>query len=811
MILEDDHERIVQDAAYREDLRHRFITDHFFAGEMLGWRFHPILHQPVKEFYFPKNPGLPIEEQDPKPYRLHLDPRFTYKTTFGRVDKVQWVAAFPKIITMLNETATQPLAKAISKGIANYFYCPKYSQPTRFQLCFPELVVDKAPFSFSDTWSTKNHDMNALDETISFTSPQTEQSGWHPWILNCDDMVATKNSGIRATQDARQGVIETFDTNKNTLVPGGYMYLTGTRYHPFDLYGVRLGDMDPDMWKVLIRHSLTRKDGSRLLPGEFPPEDEVTLHFAELPGMTYKRLRSMFHENYETFMCFTAGHRVLMADWTEKAIEDMKVGDEVIGLEKNGRYDSRLVKTKVVRTFARRAAVVESTTECGRKVRHTPDHRFLRPSNGGAMRYVKLKVGCKTVSVYKPTMPPTAAQQRDLDWLGGMLDGEGSISQSLCALHQKESSNPEVYEAIGAVLDRLGIAYTMGKTHKTDRFSLLGGRSLLIWLLNHARMMKLNRFHQALWSSRQHSETTGRGGGPSQPKIISIAPIGEQMVYDIETETHNFVCEGFAVHNCQQQNDPQGGHTPTFDEKLYGSCETEVDRIPMYGGEVFVCWRIPYGSKAATSKFVEGAAARIIAGKVYVIDCWRIGGTPSHQAERMIQIQKEIQGDGLMLLSTPGSESFAPHLRNEAGRRNLSLRIQWTDWEDNENLRANSIKQLEPMLKVGRVLFSRDMNKGSECKKQFVHFGLVEENGIIECVSKLADMVPISQLRANMEEEELDWQRRRREDAMLNSFLQQQGMPQVDEQAKQKAAAHIKAMQKATTWGLPPMPGGLDG
>lgn len=564
MILEDDHERIVQDAAYREDLRHRFITDHFFAGEMLGWVFHPILHAPVKEHYFPKNPALPIELQDPVPNRMHIDPRFTYKTTFNRVDKVQWVAAFPKIITMLNETATQPLAKAISKGIANYFYCPKYAQPTRFQLCFPELVVDKAPFSFGDTWSTKNHDINALDETISFTSPLTEQSGWHPWILNADDMVATKNSGIRATQEARQGVIDTFDTNKNTLVPGGYLYLTGTRYHPFDLYGVRLNDMDPSMWKVLIRHSLTRKDGSKLLPGEFPPEDEVTLHFAELPGMTYKRLRSMFHENYETFMC-------------------------------------------------------------------------------------------------------------------------------------------------------------------------------------------------------------------------------------------------------QQQNDPQGGHTATFDEKLYGSCETEVDRIPMYGGETFVCWRIPYGSKAATSKFVEGAAARIIAGKVYVIDCWRIGGTPSHQAERMIQIQKEIQGDGLMLLSTPGSESFAPHLRNEAARRNLSLRIQWTDWEDNENLRANSIKQLEPMLKVGRVLFSRDMNKGSECKKQFVHFGLVEENGIIECVSKLADMVPISQLRANMEEEELEWQTRRREDAMLNSFLQQQGMPQVDEQAKQKAAAHLKAMQKATTWGLPAMPGGLDG
>ena len=223
MIEPDDHERIIQDAAYREDLRHRFITDPFFAGRMLGWEFHPILHQPVADLHVRKNPLLSIEEQDPIKNRMQLDPRFTYKTTWSRVDKVQWVAAFPEIITMLNETATQPLAKAISKGIGNFFYCPKYAKPTRFQLCFPELVVDKAPFGFGDTWSTPNHDKNALDETISYTSPMTEQSGWHPWILNCDDMVATKNSGIRASADARQGVIDTFDTNKNTLVPGGYL------------------------------------------------------------------------------------------------------------------------------------------------------------------------------------------------------------------------------------------------------------------------------------------------------------------------------------------------------------------------------------------------------------------------------------------------------------------------------------------------------------------------------------------------------------------------------------------------------------
>ena len=203
MILVDDIERIVSDAAYRDDMRHRFITDHAVAAEIMGLPpFHPILHEPVRRLHIRKNPSMPIELQSEKKKRLHLDPRFTYKTTFNRVDKVQWIAAFPALITILNQSSTQPLAMKIAKTQANYFYCPKYQQPTRLQACFPELVTDKPPFSNNtDKWSTPSHDaINAMDDTIAFTSPQSSQSGWHPWILNCDDMVDTKNSGLKALE-----------------------------------------------------------------------------------------------------------------------------------------------------------------------------------------------------------------------------------------------------------------------------------------------------------------------------------------------------------------------------------------------------------------------------------------------------------------------------------------------------------------------------------------------------------------------------------------------------------------------------------
>lgn len=573
-----DQSRLEGDAAYREDMRHRFITDWFFACELLGRPMHRVLHAPVADLYPRKNPNLSIQDQDPIKNRMLLDPRFSWKTTGGRIEKIQWLAAFPADITILNETATQPLGKIISSTIAGAFYNKRFSKPNQLQQLFPEITTETEPFSGGfgkDAWNTKaraertSDELGDLDSSVAYTSPQSVQSGWHPWILNADDMVESRNSGLRANPEVRQGIIDLFDTNKNTLVPGGYMYLTGTRYHPFDLYGVRLQDMDPTKWKVVIRSSLERKDGSKLLPGEFPDEDAVILHFPDIPGLDYQSLREKFYDNYEAFMS-------------------------------------------------------------------------------------------------------------------------------------------------------------------------------------------------------------------------------------------------------QQQNSPQGGHVQMFDDKLYDACEIDEERIPMFGGEVFTCWRLPFGAKASTSKFAEGVCARIDGGKVYIIDCWRYGGTPSHQAEMIVQCHKRAQADGMMIMGTPGSETSWTLLRNEAAKKNLSLKLNYAEWDDNENYRTARIKQMEPLLKVGRVLFQRVMTKGSELRKQFVHFGLIEETGLIECVARLADRVPLSQLRANMEEEELEWQRRARERSMLADFLGQQGLIMqgqnlVDEQLAQKTMAHVQAIREAGTWKLPPLPGGLDG
>ena len=570
MIL--DTGKLVSDAAYLADMRHRFITDHLFAAEVLDFHdFNERAHRPAVDLYFPKNPALPIQEQHRKKKRLHLDPRHTFKTTLKRIDRLQWITAFPEEITILIESAAQPLAQQIGVLTAKYFWRQKGAPATTFQLLFPELTVDKNPEGAGTlrwSWNTPNRKTTGagdLDTTLAITSPQSSQSGWHPMLIEPDDVEDTKNSGISAGPDVRQGVIDTCDQNENLLRDGGFMNICGTRYHPLDWYGrcLKRAEENPENWAVLVRCSVKVKSGARLLPGEFPKEEELELQFPEFRNLSYLELREKFNANYESFMC-------------------------------------------------------------------------------------------------------------------------------------------------------------------------------------------------------------------------------------------------------QQQNDPQGGHVPRFDEKLYQSCLIAPERIPR-GGETWMVWRPRYGGKPSMAKYAEGAVARIVDGRVYVLDAWQGIYTPSGEAEKIVYQAKVHEPDGLMLVYVPGGEYVMAHVRNEAARRNRSLRMKWLDFDEDDNHRQAAQEQLEPLMKVGRVLFSMAMGKAQECREQFVHFGLKEENGIVDCVSKFCDLVPLSAMRANMSEEEIEYQRRRRDDALLSAFLSQQGMPAVDEKARMMAGATLSAMSKVSYQGMPALPGGLDG
>ena len=404
----------------------------------------------------------------------------------------------------------------------------------------------------------------SMDSTLNYTSPKATQAGWHPWITNVDDICETENSGIHAADEVRQSVIDTYYTNKNTLLPGGYNFVKGTRYHPFELYGDILEKLDPEQWKVLIRSAMIVKGGKKLLPGEFPEEDDVILNFAEMPGMDYRSLKQKFFDDYESFMC-------------------------------------------------------------------------------------------------------------------------------------------------------------------------------------------------------------------------------------------------------QQQNDPQGGHIATFDEDLWTSMLVASERIPPMG-DTYICWRLPYGGKDYMAGIAEGAAARVWEGKVYILDAWSGKYTPSRLAEKIVRECREHQSEYLLMEDLPGCQYVEATVRNEMARRNVMQRIQWLDFQEDDNLRAERIKTLEPQARAGRLLISTACGKMAEFKRQVINFGLVRENGIIDAVSRLAAKVPLSLMRQEIADEEAEMQLRRRQDLMYHFvYGQGEGLAELASKQRQQQEAHAAAMARMDNMGMRDILGGLDG
>lgn len=284
----------------------------------------------------------------------------------------------------------------------------------------------------------------------------------------------------------------------------------------------------------------------------------------------------------------TPGHSpILMSNWMEKEIKDVQVGEYVMGWEfpveektPRGRsHRQRLAPSRVIGKGTQIAEVFKVTTESGRVAYCTKDHKWFFGSYAkGAKKpytiqrlYAPIKIGAAAkgslLPVYNVPARPSPRDQRLLDWLGGMLDGEGACKYGNITIHQSETANPKICAEIDRVLRLLKIDHRKESglpgysrtdpgrmTGKGAQWVLRGGRSLKVRLLNHAKMVK--KFQVRNTMSKNYLVEGKRD------KVVSMESVGEMPVYWLETETGNYVVWGFASSNSSQfrQNPvPPGG------------------------------------------------------------------------------------------------------------------------------------------------------------------------------------------------------------------------------------------------------------
>lgn len=242
-------------------------------------------------------------------------------------------------------------------------------------------------------------------------------------------------------------------------------------------------------------HVIRFSDGTVI---RFSEDDEFNFAFPE--NMDVKITNRCTGTNCP--YCFVAGTKILMGDFTYKNIEDVKVGDEIIGVEEfvsQKGQKRKTVKSKVLKTFVHvEDELLRIKTSNNKEVTCTPNHPFLVEGYGknhsrNFRKIQDVKIGYDLFSTYYyPIDIDYNSKQYNLGYLVGAWTGDGHIGHCIdgnghhmytCRyVTLDEEINDKTYEVTKPYCDVYRLDFAVGD--KDVRSSVRSGKEETYSILN---------------------------------------------------------------------------------------------------------------------------------------------------------------------------------------------------------------------------------------------------------------------------------------------------------------------------------------
>lgn len=489
---------------------------------------------------------------------LYVDARGTAKTTL--LDEVGTVWQLLKYVDdsiLLTHSSTVNV-KALSASVRLHFV-----RNPDLKALFPEYAIDDRQGEGNILgWSVPCRTLGGREESVECGTPGSQMAGRHYTVVRCTDWMNENTTPLYglASLETMKGLVELFSQVQGLLkgkevCPRVHFTADSNRWHDGDLAGTLIRrDEGVDSIRKVVR-GVTGQSGSFVSSWPEVKTPEMIQAIYDSPTMT----SAMFAAN---FRCTPSETPVLMADWTEKRIEDVKVGDVVTGFNfgVENKFAGKLRESVVTQVFSKLDEVFEYGLESGRFVRCTADHKWFtgrldsRERKNGHKVYRTPRIGMKLVPVREAVVEPMQdALKESWAYLAGVVDGEGHCGPTL-AISQSPSANPAVYQRIGEVLSRLGLSWkcftgpmwNRDGPHQSKQIGVRGyfnihkSRSLYARLLRYGHTAKSAQMLKRVLHSRWR--------GPKD-RIVSCKSLGFQRVHALQTETGNYVAWGYASSN----------------------------------------------------------------------------------------------------------------------------------------------------------------------------------------------------------------------------------------------------------------------
>lgn len=288
--------------------------------------------------------------------------------------------------------------------------------------------------------------------------------------------------------------------------------------------------------------------------------------------------------------CLTPDSLILMKDFTWKQLGDIKVGEEVFAFDEEVIYKTsrRYRVGKVISVERDIQDVYEVELENGDKIKTTANHKWLTRDKissaynwcetqkmwiNGVNLHGKHKSGPHTshitTTVCKPFQVVLQDTSYESGWIAGMLDADGHVCQQkiknpdgtlrygfrvgiaqcekymdICdkikILLEKFTGNKKTCRQTMESCDRRGI---FKNQHQTWQFLITGTNVEKLQFLMRVRPFKIQKVD---------IEKLGKLKSQYDTKVKSITYLGKMEIVAMETDTHTYIANGYAMHNCNR-------------------------------------------------------------------------------------------------------------------------------------------------------------------------------------------------------------------------------------------------------------------
>ena len=587
--------------------------------------------------------------QDDLTSLLALMPRGTLKSSIITIAfSIQWLLNYGDDRVLIDsETFTK--SKAFLTEIKGHYEGNEFFREIFYTIygIYPDqkkTTVQKG----TDTWSTEtivlaNRTRKRKEPSVDCAGIDVTKNGMHYDLVIMDDLHSEKNT--RNAEQIEQ-VKEHYRLVYSLLEPGHPAVVVGTRWDYNDLYQMIIDEEQEDF--NFITRSAESGDGAIFYPGRLSEKELDKFRRKQGPYI---------------YSCNPGDAPILMADWTTKRLEDVRVGDEIIGFEIGvGESKNKLVKTTVLEVNSRVADTQRVTLESGREIRCTPDHQWYTGKNDITHRqYKPVDVGSKMLEVVN-TDVDGKVDRVAYGYLAGMIDGEGACKYGSISIHQSPTHNPAVFSKIRSTLDRLELPYT----EREECFTINGGRQSKFDILKYSDVAKKHQIVETLW---------GRPGraARSKDRVVNIEPSGREKVYALTTSTGNYVCWGYMSKNCQYLNNPVDNENATFKKSMFNYIPVDqlANKSINWYGLVDPSWKGESSDYAVI--IIGGMDDR---GEIYCRFIWRDKATYGEIVKKMFEIDKMFGPRQWLLETVATQKSIQYFLEQEQRRQMKPLRVK---------------------------------------------------------------------------------------------------------------------------------------